>query len=75
MNPNQCHAIHPMHGVSLRVGTRFTAETHEGRVIPDAIVVSVVEWREYPLQVHWTDSTGKHIEPFAMTEFKRFKFL
>jgi len=61
--------------IKVHVGTRFTGETLNGRIIEDALVVGIVEWREYPLQVHWTDSTGKHIEPFALHEFKHFKFL
>ena len=61
--------------VKVNVGTRFTGETLNGRIIEDAIVVGIVEWRKHPLQVHWTDSTGKHIEPFALHEFKHFKFL
>lgn len=61
--------------IQVYVGTRFTGETLNGRIIEDAIVVGIVEWRLYPLQVHWTDSTGKHIEQFALHEFKKFKFL
>lgn len=61
--------------IKVNVGTRFTGETINERIIEDALVVGIVEWREYPLQVHWTDSTGKHIEPFALHEFKHFKFL
>lgn len=61
--------------IQVYVGTRFEGETLGGRIIKNAVVHSIVEWRDYPLQVHWTDSTGKHIEPFALHEFKRFKFL
>lgn len=61
--------------IKVYVGTRFEAETHTGRVIKDALVHSIVEWRDYPLQVYWNDATGKHIEPFALHEFKKIKFL
>ncbi len=61
--------------IKLNVGTRFTAETHTGRIIEDAIVHCIVDWRERPYQVYWSDKTGKHIEPFSLDEFKRFKFL
>lgn len=61
--------------IKLNVGTRFTAETHTGRIIEDAIVHCIVDWRERPYQVYWSDKTGKHIEPFSLDEFKRFKVL
>lgn len=61
--------------VQVNVGTRFEGETHTGRVIKNAVVHSIVEWRTHPLQVYWTDELGKHIEPFHLTEFKKFKFL
>lgn len=61
--------------VHVNVGTRFEGETYTGRVIKNAVVHSIVEWRTHPLQVYWTDELGKHIEPFHLTEFKRFKFI
>lgn len=61
--------------IRVYVGTRFEGETHTGRIIKNAVVHSIVEWRTHPLQVYWTDEFGKHIEPFHLTEFKKFKFL
>lgn len=61
--------------IKVNVGTRFEGITHKDRAITNAIVIGIVEWRKYPLQVHWTDINGKHIEQFALHEFKRFKFL
>lgn len=61
--------------IRVYIGTRFEAETVGGRIIKNALVHGIVEWRDYPLQVYWTDEVGKHIEPFALHEFKKFKFL
>ena len=61
--------------IKVNVGTRFEGVTHKDRPITNAIVIGIVEWRKYPLQVHWTDINGKHIEQFALHEFKKFKFL
>lgn len=61
--------------VKLNVGTRFEAETLNGVKVTNAIVHSIVDWRERPYTVYWTSPLGKHIETYALTDFKKFKFI
>lgn len=61
--------------IKLNGGTRFEAITQNGVHLKDALVHSIVEWREHPYTVYWTDQNGKHIEQYALHNFKKFKFL
>lgn len=74
-DPFDCISTMKLAAIQVHTGTRFEAETQGGRLIKNALVHAVVEWREHPLQVYWEDELGKHIEPFALHEFKKFKFL
>lgn len=70
-----CYQFGKLVAIQMNVGTRFEAETAGWRTIKNGIVHTIVSWRKFPLTVYWTDELGKHIETFALHEFKKFKFL
>lgn len=72
---HDCYQFGKLAAIRVYIGTRFEAETHNGVKVRNAIVHNIVEWRKHPLTVYWTDALGKHIETYALADFKKFKFL
>ena len=72
---HDCYQRGKLAAIRVYIGTRFEAETYNGVKVTNAIVHSIVQWRKHPLTVYWTDALGRHIETYALTDFKSFKFL